>query len=506
MTRALVWSCLLLAAVPLAAQESAAPAEAVTLPIAGPQAIPTSLNPFARHAVPVLAPPRAEARFPLPDTLGCPDCDPREKRFWLASAELMAVQLLPWSLNHFVRDAEWADISFKSWEDNLENPWQWDNNQFLNNQFSHPYHGAMYFNSARANGYSFWGSFAWPFAGSMMWELFGEAWAPSPNDWLNTSLGGISLGESLWRLSSLSLDNTATGSERMWREIGAAALNPVRGFTRLVRGEVNDVGPNPDEYRPSRIHASLDVGYRRISTDGEAGLSEGTADDQWNIGIGLAYGDLLSDVRGSPFSFFQIDAELAGPAETRKLTRLSSRGSLAAWKLDHASRHQFAVLMSYNYFDNPAFTFGGQSFHGGILSLWGDRERRKFWVQTEALLTGIAIGATRSDYFHTIEGRNYDYGTGGGAALNARAVFHNRASLRLGYAGFYINTIDGVDSKHYQDVMTAEGRLRLTSRFGLGAMISQYNRTSEYVNLADVTQHSTLARVFVSTAIPRLED
>jgi uncharacterized protein DUF3943 len=504
MTRLVVWSCLLLAAVPLAAQESAAPAEETSVFIPGPVVIPTSLNPF------VPPPPRmqaqADSQHAAPDTVGCPDCSPREKRFWLASLELMAVQLLPWSLNHFVRDAEWADISFKTWENNLENPWQWDDNQFLNNQFSHPYHGAMYFNSARANGYSFWGSFAWPFAGSMMWELFGEAWAPSPNDWLNTSLGGISLGESLWRLSSLTLDNTATGSERMWREIGGAALNPVRGFTRLVRGEVNDVGPNPEDARPSRIQAVLDVGYRRISTDGEAGLSEGSADDQWNIGIGLNYGDLLTDVRRSPFSYFQIDAELAGPSETRKLTRLSSRGSLAAWPLDHASRHQFAVLMSYNYFDNPAFTFGGQSGHAGILSLWGDRDRRKFWVQTEVLLTGIAIGATRSDYYHTIEGRNYDYGTGGGAVVNARAYFHHRASLRLGYASFYINTIDGADSKHYQDAFTAEARVRLTHRFGLGALITQYDRTSQYTGLADVTQRSTLARAFISTAIPRLED
>jgi hypothetical protein len=292
----------------------------------------------------------------------------------------------------------------------------------------------------------------------------------------------------------------------MWREIGAAALNPVRGFTRLVRGEVNDVGPNPDEYRPSRIQAMLDVGYRRISTDGEAGLSEGSSDDQWNIGIGLSYGDLLTDVRGSPFSFFQIEAELAGPSETRKLTRLSSRGSLAAWPLDHAKRHQFAVMMSYNYFDNPAFTFGGQSGHAGVLSLWGDKERRKFWVQTEALLTGIAIGATRSDYYHTIEGRNYDYGTGMGGVVNARAVFSNRGSLRLGYAGFYINTIDGAESTHYQDIFTVEGRVRLTHRFGLGAMVSQYNRTSEYTGLADVTQRSMLARIFASTAIPRLEN
>jgi len=220
----------------------------------------------------------------------------------------------------------------------------------------------------------------------------------------------------------------------------------------------------------------------------------------------LNYGDLLTDVRRSPFSFFQFDAELAGPGEQRKLTRLSSRGSLAAWPIGRAGRHQFAVLMSYNYFDNPAFTFGGQSGHAGILSLWGDRERRRFWVETEALLTGIAIGATRSDYYHTIEGRNYDYGPGLGGMVTARAHFHHRASMRLSYASFWINTIDGAESTHYQDAFTVEGRVRLTRRFGLGALITQYDRTSEYTGLADVTQRSTIARVFASTAIPRLED
>jgi hypothetical protein len=68
-----------------------------------------------------------------------------------------------------------------------------------------------------------------------MWEEFGEVWAPAPNDFFNTSLGGITLGEILFRFSSLTLDNRATGSNRVVREVGATLINPVRGFNRLVR-------------------------------------------------------------------------------------------------------------------------------------------------------------------------------------------------------------------------------------------------------------------------------
>jgi hypothetical protein len=56
--------------------------------------------------------------------------------------------------------------------------------------------------------------------------------APAPNDWFNTSLGGITLGEMLYRTSSLTLDNRATRrSARGARS--APRAEPVRGFNRL---------------------------------------------------------------------------------------------------------------------------------------------------------------------------------------------------------------------------------------------------------------------------------
>ena len=33
---------------------------------------------------------------------------------------------------------------------------EWDDNNFATNHFLHPYHGAVYFTGARANGYTFW--------------------------------------------------------------------------------------------------------------------------------------------------------------------------------------------------------------------------------------------------------------------------------------------------------------------------------------------------------------
>ena len=86
---------------------------------------------------------------PLQQT--CRECN-RPRQFWSGAYQLVIVQLIPWSVNRFVRGLEFAEVSPATWWTNLENPWLWDNNHFLNNQFSHPYHGSLYFNAGRANG------------------------------------------------------------------------------------------------------------------------------------------------------------------------------------------------------------------------------------------------------------------------------------------------------------------------------------------------------------------
>lgn len=461
-----------------------------------------SAQPLTRPATsPFWLAPADSGGSGVSDTLPCRDCSP-PKRFWAAFGELMLVQLIPHFYNADVRDAVWAQVSAQSIKNNLSYAWQWDDNAFINNQFSHPYHGSLYFNSARTNGYDFWQSFAWPFVGSAMWEIAGEAWAPAPNDFLNTSFGGVVLGEMLFRLSSLALDNTATGSERTFREIGGFLLDPLRGFNRLVRGETHGVTANPPDWRPSRVFGTLDVGYRRTANQFSFD-SVKTGLDQWDLGFKLAYGDAVTDLRGKPFSYFGLAAEVAGPPpdSARRLNRLSARGSIAAWPLGSSGHHQFALMMEYDYFNNPATEFGGQSVLAGVVSTFGE-QGKDFWAQTNVLLDAIVIGATKSDYYTTIEGRNYDYGPGLGAQVTGSLFYRHHLQATLSYLGFWIHTIDGANSAHYQDALSLEARYWMNRRFGLGASVTRYSRTSDYSGLPDVSQDAGFFRAFVSTAIP----
>jgi Domain of unknown function (DUF3943) len=442
----------------------------------------------------------------LPDTavrlgsLPCPDCNP-PKRFWAAAGEWMAVQVVPWAFTRFIRNGEWSRLSIDSWLTNLKFSWQWDNNDFSNNQFSHPYHGAMYFNAARANGYNFWESAPWAFGGSLFWELFGEVWAPAPNDLANTTLGGISLGEMLFRFSSLVLDNRATGSNRVVREVAGTLINPVRGFNRLVRGEMSQVSETPPDWRPTFIQGSMDVGYRRLSSS--PSLGGPTASDQAFVQFSVLYGDPFTDLRKAPFSTFQAWGTLASKSEkSRALQDLRVRGSLAAKPVgSDSSNTLLALLMTYEYISNPVIDFGAQGFQGGIVTR--TNPQKPLHAYGEAMVRANPIAAIRSDYFVTAEGRDYDYGVGLGGRVEGRAVWAQKGTLRVNGGYIWLPVVSGFSGNHHVFTFGADLRGYINQKLGVGVTYARLWRRSRYTFKPDVDEDLSEFRVFGTINIPR---
>ena len=184
---------------------------------------------------------------------------------------------MPWAFNRYVSQAEFAYISVDTFRANVTAGFGYDRDSFKTDQASHPFHGSLFFNSARSNGYNFWESGIFAAAGSFVWELALEREPPAINDLVNTTLGGMSRGEVLHRLATMLRDNTATGSGRFWRELGAGVMDPAGFLTRLTRGELNGTGPNPDDRLPGAFRLDGDLGYRHVgggASNPDQGLAE----------------------------------------------------------------------------------------------------------------------------------------------------------------------------------------------------------------------------------------
>ena len=427
----------------------------------------------------------------------------KKRKFWFAALELGIIEFIPWALARWGRTWEdpednWAKISTETVWRNITSGWEYDGDNFITNNFAHPYHGNLFFNVGRSNGYDFWESSIWAFTGSAAWEFFAETFRPAINDWVATSINGINLGEMLYRLSSVVTDNTASGSERVFQEIGGGLLNPVRGINRLLSGETARIFPNNEESNPKSFTTIFNIGIRRwitnYNTSSQGNINEGF------LFVSLLYGNLFTGNIQKPFSSFNVSAVISTGSPT--LTNLQSFGNLYGWNLfkKDRTRHLLLISLNYNYFDNPDFNYGGTSVTPHLVSVFGlGKETNLF---TNVGIDLIAMGATPTDYYEDVEGRNYDVGPGIGINLGASINKGIWSLVRFFYSSKWIWTqSEPSDSKHHLHFAWLDVEFPLTEHFALSLGSGVYWRNSVYKFEPDVNKTTPVIRLLVKAAI-----
>jgi len=439
----------------------------------------------------------APAAGQSPDTTAAPAdtlWKPPDKNFLLGAGEVFGVNLLVWSFNRFIREGGTNPgfrIGFNSWSENIHNGFEWDDNNFKTNQFAHPYHGSLYYNAGRSNGYNYWESIPFAFAGSFMWEYFGEIHHPSLNDWYATSIGGINLGESLYRLSSLVLDNTATGSGRTWRELGGLAINPVRGFTRIVTGEAFRRGPNPPDRVPDHFSTTFDVGLRTV---GEDKLWESDTTNVY-LQFEFDYGNPFDSPIRKPFDYFDFGLQL-NFSDVSTLGRVQTKGALWATDISRSetSDNLIGAFAYFDYLQNRAYEYGDQSIGAAFLSRF---ETGAVQLRTELHLTAILMGATSADY-ESITGRDYDYGPGAGFRFRATLGRHGRDFFSVGHQESWIHVLNGNDGNQFLSFSEVRLQVPVARNISAGGEYILYTADRQYRDYPDVYQRSPQFRLFFS--------
>lgn len=456
-------SALLLAATPALAQAPPEP--------------PSSLNltPAFEEAAAV-----DEGSQPPPSNRACDGCPPRG--VGRALLQTTGINVI-YGLANLVRGQVTARITPATWWDNMENGWVWDLDDFVVNQIGHPYQGNNYYNSGRANGLSFYESAAMAAFGSATWEYFGETNMPSLNDFINTTLGGIAIGEVLHRAGWLIRDPRASGRGRLWREIGAAVVDPVTGYNRFRTGDASRATDRPAELVPSGLGGATAAGVLWRGTDERAINSSG----QPFVEVDLLYGDLTAGRSRTPYDAFLMHMRLGGGAP---VSEAKIRGRLLGQPLRNGAL-QFTVAQTYDFQDNDAYRFGAQSFEG-IFSV-----RRALSSRVDLLLFGsgglTVLGAINSlppgvDNVPDDEGesdagqgvsegpRYYDYGPGSnftGAAVLTRDQKILSAFL---YEGRHLYSLDGVRANHFLQHIRADLLLPVRGPVGLGVSGEYFSR------------------------------
>jgi hypothetical protein len=439
--------------------------------------------------------------------------------------EAMTINFVASITTEYVRKVNFAQISPRSWWHNLEEGFTWDDNEFKTNQYIHPFNGAAYYNSARANGINYWGSSAIALFGAFQWECCGETHPMSFNDMMSTGPGGIALGEAMYRLSSEILNNQSGGMGRFWREFSAFLVDPVRGFNRLVSGRATGKAPNPEDpmdFRPKGGRTFLATGFRSI---GEGSSITNNTQSYYTILLDHSYGDVFENTRRKPFDYMDFVGEI-NFGEKVGLGNVQIRGDLASWPLGgQGSNHVLSIRQYFDYMNNTAYEFGGQSFGVGLSSRF--RLSDRMGVTTRVDGTAMILGAVNADYSWLADVaeqeriREYDYGPGAGVLASATLSLSGRPLLAAMYRFNWIDVRNGSvydkgtfgsNADHYIQMVGARLVVPIKGALGIGADAFVFLRNSHYrldnsatgvTRAKDVTQRNPQVRVYFSLANTR---
>ena len=385
----------------------------------------------------------------------------KKKHFWRAAGETAGLNIGLWAFDRYALNGHYARISWNTIKANFKNGFDWDNDHLSTNMFAHPYHGSLYFNAGRANGFNFWQSELFALGGSAMWEMFMESEYPSKNDIIATPIGGAALGEVFYRTSDLVLDDRASGGERFGREALSFLLSPMRGLTRILTGEAWEKKPSAGrEFENPSYQLDVSLGTRLLTShDNERLIKAGVS-----ARINLEYGDRYASFK-KPYDYFSLLMELNVMKTQPILSRVEIIGNLLAKEVIDTKRCTLTLglYQHFDFFDSDTirtdYTPGvlepcvvpyklgtPASAGGGIMFRY---QLPRFTLHVAGHANGILLGGILSDsyrYYH----RNYNWGAGFSAKLNVKGSFpDDKLSFALNNQFYRLYSRNGYSDQDY---------------------------------------------------------
>lgn len=378
------------------------------------------------------------------------------KHPWMAALEATSVNVFVHCFDRFILAEDFAKSTPKSIWHNVKNGFVWDNDQFSTNLFAHPYHGGLYFNSARSNGLNFWESAPYAFGGSLMWELAGEVEPPAINDLIATTFGGICIGEVTYRVSDLVYDDRTQGFPRFLRELAGAVLSPIKALNRIISGDAWRIRHSHykyHDYDKLPISFSIATGIRYLADDNAMFRGENNP----YVNFDLQYGKPFDSDNNAPYDYFTADVSFGLNSNQPLVSHIHLLGRLWSAPLIEGDNMSalFGFFQHFNYYDSQPVKDGthlvpyriseAAAIGPGVLYQFpeiGNLTKLEQHIYLDAIL----LGGSLSDYYNVID-RDYNMGSGFSAKVNTLMEFGKFGKFSLISEYYRIFTWKGYEDK-----------------------------------------------------------
>lgn len=405
-------------------------------------------------------------------------------------------------IDRYIFNYDFSRVGFNSWKYNMQKGWEWDLDRFGMNYFFHPFSGGMYFNAARANGYSFFESVPFAFLGSLEWEYFGENTRPSYNDFINTPITGSFLGEIFYRIGSNFLDDQSTGAERFFREMFVGIITPTRFFSRLLQGKLTRL-TSKEVYQKEPFNLTFQAGYHKVNT-GTAIENKGTS--SFNLNLTVDYGNPFEKRSRKPFDYFRIRGDLDFGVGRKIIDLATGHGILFGSNVQVGNLEMLAGLFQhYDYFDNKTFELGSIAFGPSVISKLPITKSTSLY--TNLHLGFVPFGALSNRFGITDTAQVRDYSYTGGAEAKIESNFNIGGWVSLAFIGYYwwFHTYVGVAGNSSILLIKPSITFKIFNNVSLGFEHLIYYSDSYPRDFSSVHSVRTEQKIFVQVFIEEFE-
>ncbi|HEY7566201.1 MAG TPA: DUF3943 domain-containing protein [Gemmatimonadaceae bacterium] len=374
------------------------------------------------------------------------------KHYLTPAVEIVSFDLLLNIFDRLILGAEYRS-NLTTIRRNLRGGWSVEDDPYVINQLGHPYQGSMYHGFARSAGLNYWEALGYTIAASAMWEIAGEATPPSRNDMIATGIGGTFLGEALYRMASLLLEN-ADGRPGTRRTTAAALLSPTNSFNRGIFGRRHD-----------SLFPSNGAAYYRRFQLGAAGTTEdvrGPATklrpNEAMLEASMEYGlpGPADYAYSRPFDHFAVQATASS---ANGFESALIRGLLVGDRHDirDAYRGVWGLYGSFDYIAPQIFRISSTALSLGTAG--------QLWISDQiALQTNGMIGAGFAAV-GTINGSedssSYHYGITPQALAAARLILGNKASIDVTAREYFVSDVPATNTPGHDNIGRVDASLTL---------------------------------------------
>jgi hypothetical protein len=414
-----------------------------------------------------------------------------DKSYSIPAMEILGFDFLLNRVNHRFSGSKDYDVTGTSIRNNLRATWVTDNDPYEVNQFAHPYQGSMYHGFARSAGLGYWESAGYAFLGSAAWEIAGEKTRPAVNDQVASGIAGSFLGEALFRISSLVLEQ-GYGLPKFWREAAAAAISPATGFNRLAYGQrFSPVFSSRGSYYYSRLQLGLSAATHNVQgTSTTNKPNEVLADYYMDYGLPGKTGYEYT----RPFDYFAFQATASS---ANVFENILTRGMLVGKRYEKGRdlRGIWGLYGSYDYISPQTYRISSTALSLGTTGQW--------WMSQDFALQGTAMLGAGYAAVGTLHGGaldEYHYGMAPQALMAMRVVYGNRAALGVTAREYFVRDVGASGNGGRDNIARADVSLtmRIAKQHSVAIKYLWNRRDASYSFLGNGTQERSTIGVFYS--------